>query len=109
MGARNRERQLAAAEFGEHLCTVPDGQLALPRRRVLGVVVENGRRYDHDVGIAFGDVVGAMADVYVDAGLLELLGVAALLEVGSGHPHALVVGDPCDAAHADAADPYEVN
>ena len=84
-----------------------DGKVAPASLDELGVVLQDGRGNDHR-HIAVGDVRAVLADEHRDARIAQLLGVAALLDVRARHGHALVVGDPGDAAHADAADPDKV-
>ena len=50
-----------------------------------------------------------MADVDLDARLLELTHVARGLEVAAGHVAATLVQDERDAAHAGSADADEVS
>ena len=102
------------AQPGEHLRTMPDGEPALFGSHELGVVLEHGRGDHDDVGafpaVCARYVCGAMlAGNNTDACLFQLLGVAALLHVGAGHAHALVVRHARDAAHAHAADADEMN
>ena len=83
----------------------------LARGDKLGIVVENGRAHHDHVGRcgAIGNVARPVPDGHRDADILQLLGVAALLEVRPGHAHALVVGYARDAAHADATDADEMH
>ena len=106
--AGNGKRVKADTEVREHLGAVPDLKAAALCLDKLGVVFENGRGHDDD-GVARRDVLGFLADEDGDAGLAQLLGVAAVLDVGAGDFHALVVGHLRDAAHADAADADEVH
>ena len=85
---------------------MPDGQAARLGGGEFGVVVEDGGGHD-DHGVSLGDVRRIVADVHLDARLAQLLGVAALLEVGAAHAHALVERDASDAAHADAPTPMK--
>ncbi len=107
MGARHGQRVQIAPEASEHLGAVHDGKVAPASLDELGVVLQDGRGNDHR-HIAVGDVRSVLADEHRDARIAQLLGVAALLDVRARHGHALVVGDPGDAAHADAADPDKV-
>ena len=113
--ARHGKRLQVAAQVREHLRTVPDGQAPLLGGDELGVVVQDGRGHHHHVGrgvVAPGaarQVGRVVADAHVDAGGLQLLGVAALLEIRPAHAQALVEGDARDAAHAHPAHADEVN
>lgn len=107
MGARHGQRVQIAPEASEHLGAVHDGKVAPARLDELGVVLQDGRGDDHR-HVAVGDVRAVLADEHGDPRIAQLLGVAALLDVRARHGHALVVGDPGDAAHADAADPDKV-
>ena len=105
--AGHRERLERASQIGEHLGAMPDGQAARLGGGEFGVVVEDGGGHD-DHGVSLGDVRRIVADVHLDARLAQLLGVAALLEVGAAHAHALVERDASDAAHADASNADEM-
>ena len=106
--ARHGERIEAHAEMREHLGAMPDLKTATSCLDELGVVLEDGRGDDDD-RIALGDVLRLLADEHGDAGLAQLLGVTAFLDIGARHLHALVVGHAGDAAHAHAADADEVH
>ena len=93
---------------------MPDGQAPLLCGDELGVVVEHCRRDDHDVGTVVcaraRNIAGRMLpDGNFDARFLQLARVAALLHVGTGHGHALVMRNTRDTAHAHAADADEVD
>ena len=60
-------------------------------------------------GSPSGMFSGLLADEHGDAGLAQLLGVTAFLDIGARHLHALVVGHAGDTAHAHAADADEVH
>ena len=87
---------------------MPDLKAATARLDELGVVLEDGRGDDDD-RVALGDVLRLLADEHGDAGLAQLLGVTAFLDIGARHLHALVVGHAGDTAHAHAADADEVH
>ena len=106
--AGHGERIEAHAEMREHLGAMPDLKAATARLDELGVVLEDGRGNDDD-RVALGDVLRLLADEHGDAGLAQLLGVTAFLDIGARHLHALVVGHAGDAAHAHAADADEVH
>ena len=106
--ARDGKRVEPAAKAREHLGAMADGKPPPLRLDKLGVVLENGRGDDHR-GVSLRYVRRLLADEHLHAELLELLGVAAFLEVGAAHAHALVMRHMRNAAHADAADADEVH
>ena len=108
MRAGDRDLVEALAQRGEHLGTGPDVDPQLAGADDLGVGLGDGRGGHDDVGRDGIDGGGLVADVDLDARLLELAHVARGLEVAAGHVAAALVQDERDAAHAGAADADEV-
>ena len=106
--AGNGDRDRIKGEVREHLRSGPDGDAQLSRSDDLGVGLGDGRGGHDDVGGNIVDGGRLVAQVNLDAGLLEVAGVARLLEVGAAHLAASLVKDKGDAAHAGAADTDEV-
>ncbi len=94
-------------ELGEHLGPGDDRDLAPPRLHHLGVVAPDRRGDDDDVHL--GEVLGGVAPGDATAERGEAPGDVGLLEVGAGDGVAEVEEHLGDAAHADAADPDEVD
>ena len=92
---------------------MPNGKAAPLGRLKLDVVIEHGGGDNHDIGaVVFAgarDVFGRMADMHGYAGIAKLLGIAAIADIRPGDDQALVVRHFGDAAHANAADAYEMN
>ena len=83
------------------------GIAALARRLDLDVVARHRRGVHGDVRAL--DVGRLVADEHLGAELLEALDHLAAAGVGAGDPVAHVDQDLGDAAHADAADPHEMD
>jgi hypothetical protein len=91
----------------EHLGAPHDRQALGARRHQFGIVaLDRGRHHQH---VGAGDVLGLVADVDLDALLAQPVDVGALRGVGTLHGVAEIAQHLGDAAHADAADPDEVN
>ena len=110
MRSRYGKRIEIAAQISEHLSAVPDLDAALGRLDVFGIVLHDRRRHDDDIGlhIAGRDMGGIMSDEDADARFDQLVGIAALPNVGTAHDEALVVGDAGDTAHTHTADSDEM-
>ena len=107
MGAGDGKRVETAPEMCEHFGAMADAQTAAAGLDELRIVLEDGGRH-HDHRLAIGNVLRTLADKHLHAVFFKLLGVAAFLQIRSADAHPLVVGNMGDAAHADAADAYEV-
>ena len=83
-----------------------DGRAGRARGCQLGVVLRDCRG-DHDLG-AFGEVGGIVADNGLDAGFSESCAVARHGLVGARDGGAELLCHKRQAAHARAADAYEV-
>ncbi len=107
MHAGDGDAVLEAHQFGEHFGTGDYRNVAGVGGGDFGVVACDGGTGDDDVSA--GDVFGAMALEGERAECGEAMGDGRGLEVRAGNLIAEVQQDLGDAAHADAADAYEMN
>ena len=105
--AADRDRPFEPHQLAQHLGAPHHRHEAGARRQHLGIVLLDRRRHDHDLGVA--DIVGAMADLDLDAELGEAARVGAVGEVAALHLVAEIVQHLGDARHADAADADEMD
>ena len=94
-------------QLGQHLGAPDDRQAARPRLDQLGIVALDRRRDDDDRRIV--EVLRIVADRDLDPAVAQALHVVAVGDVGAVHAIVLVGENLGDAAHADAADPDEVD
>ena len=107
VGAGDRDRPLQAHQLAEHLGAPDHRHAGAARRLDLGVVALDRR--GHDDHAALAEIGRAMADRHGDAEPAQALDVGVLGDVGALHAMAEVVEHLGDPAHADAADPDEVD
>ena len=106
MRAGDRDSALDAHDLGEHFGPFDDGEAGGPRGNDLRVALVDRARVDDDVRA--GDVLGAMALVDLDAEALQAHGRLPEREIRPGHVEPDAFQQLGEAAHADAADPDEV-
>ena len=98
---------LSRISSAEHLGAAHDRQAARPGGDDLGIVGLDRRRDDDDLGGA--EIFGVVADRDRDAEPGEPAGIGAVGEIAALHLVAEIVQHLGDAAHADAADPDEMD
>ena len=108
MRARDGDGLGAIRERREHLCAWPDGDAQFTSAYDLRIGLGDGRGDDHDVGRDLVDGPCRMADIHLDASLLEVAHIARRLEVGTRHGIATLMEHERDAAHARTTDADEV-
>ncbi len=107
VGAGDRDRPLEPHQLAQHLGPAHDRHAGAARGLDLGVVaLDRGRHHDHP---AVAEIGGPVADRDLDAQPAQALGVGVLDQVRALHPVAEIVQHLGDPAHADAADPDEVD
>ena len=107
MGAGNRDAAFQPHQFGQHFGPAHHrNALGAGRHQFRIVALDRGRDHDH-VGAV--DILGLVADRDLDALLAQPRDIAALGGVRALHGVAEIDQHLGDAAHADAADPDEVN
>ena len=107
MGAGNRDAAFQPHQFGQHFGAAHHRNALGARRHQFRIVaLDRGRDHD-DVGAV--DILGLVADRNLDALLAQPRDVAAFGRVRALHGIAEIAQHLGDAAHADAADPDEVN
>ncbi len=107
MGAGDGDTALQAHQFGEHFGAPHHRDAQRARLHQFRIVALDGRGHHHDTGA--GHIVGGMADGDGNALVAQPLDVGALGDVGAAHRVAEIVQHLGDPAHADAADPDEMN
>ena len=98
---------LQAHQLGQHLGALDDRDVRAVRFGDLGIVRGNRGTGDDDFGA--GDIFGAMAFEHGCAQAGQPLGDGGALQVGAGDLVAEIQQHLGDAAHADAADAYEMD
>jgi hypothetical protein len=107
VAAGDRDPVLQAHQLGQHLGAADDRQARRARGHDLAVGLGHGRRTHDDIGAA--DVVRRMADVDARPQLLQPIGRRRPVQVAAADGEAEVQQHLGDAAHADAADGYQVD
>src|SRR5215472_16959885 len=98
---------LQAHQLGQHFSALDDRDVQVARRNDFGVVFGDGGAGDDD--FCTGDVFGAMPFKRCGAQTGQAFGDSGGLEIGAGNLVSEIEQDLRDAAHADAADAYEVD
>ena len=107
MGAGDRDAALQPHQFGQHFGAAHHRNALRARRHQFRIVaLDRGRDHDH-VGAV--DVLGLVADDDRDALLAQPLDIGAFGGIRALHGVAEIAQHLGDAAHADAADPDEVD
>jgi hypothetical protein len=107
MHAGDRNTVFEPHELGQHLSSLDDGYLALPRLHDLGILLIDGGAGHHHPG---ADHVGgsvALKDGCSQAH--QPVGNAGLAQIGAGNGVPEGQQNLRDAAHPDAANPNEMN
>ena len=104
---RDRDADLQAHEFGEHLRPADHGDPAPARLADLAVGFGDGRRADHDIGA--GDLVGRVPLVDARPQTDQTLGDIRLPQIAAADGEPQIQQDLGDPAHADAADGDQMN
>ena len=107
VAAGDGDGELHLQELGEHFGPRDDRDAALVGRDHLGVVRPDGRGGDDDVGVA--DMGGVVAPVDRGAQVVQTLGDIRRTQIRAADLVAQIEEDLGDPAHADAADPDEVD
>ena len=107
MRAADGDRPFQAHQLAQHLGAPHDRHMSRARGEYLGIVLLDGARHDHDLGVA--DILGAMADHHLHAELGDAAGIGTLGDVAALHLVAEIVQNLGDAGHPDAADTDEVD
>ena len=107
VGPADRHRELQAHELCQHLGAADQGQAAAAGLDQLGVIGLDRRRIDHGGGGP--QIAGLLADEDAGTQLFKALGIGAGAGVRALHRIADPQHDLGDAAHADPADPDEVD
>ena len=107
VGAGDRNAALQPHQFGEHLGAADHGNALRARRHQFRIVaLDRGRHHDH-VGAV--DILRLVADRNRDALLAQPRDIGAVGRIRALHGVTEIAQDLGDAAHADAADPDEVD
>ena len=106
MRAGDRDRPFQPHQFGQHLGAPHHRHAPRPRRDDFGIIGLDRRGHDDDLGGI--EIFRAMADRDANAEFSEPLCIGALGEIAALHLVTEIVQDLGDAAHADAADPDEM-
>ena len=107
MGAGDRDAAFQPHQFGQHFGAAHHRDALGARRHQFGIVaLDRGRHHQH---IGAGDVFGLVADRDLDALVAQPVDIGALGSVGALHGIAEIAQHLGDAAHADAADPDEMD
>src|SRR4051794_21800296 len=107
MGARNRNAAFQAHQLGEHFSAAYDRDTLGARRHQFRIVAFDRGRYHQHVGA--GDVLAPVPDADGYAFFAQTIDIGAFRGVRALHRVAEIAEHLGDAAHADAADPDEVD
>ena len=107
MGAGDRDAALQPHQFGQHFGAAHHRNALRARRHQFRIVaLDRGRDHD-DIGAV--DVLGLVADRHRDAFFAQPRDIAAFGRIRALHGIAEIAQHLGNAAHADAADAYEMN
>ena len=105
--AADGDRRFRPHQLGQHLRAADDRQAARPRLDQLRIVALDRRGDDDDRRVA--EILRVVADRDLDAAVAKPLHIVAVGDVGAAHAIVLVGQHLGDAAHADPADPDEMD